>query len=104
MTWVAPCTSACCAYGLTVKVAVLLVMLPEVAVMYVAEEDVRLWLVARPVLDIVATLVFEEAQVTSSVITTVVPSSNVPVATNCWVSPDVIDAVVGVTSIDLRLA
>jgi hypothetical protein len=51
-----------------------------------------------------ATLVFEEVHVTASVITTVLPSSNVPVAINCWVSPEVIDAVVGVTSIDFRLA
>ena len=79
-------------------------ILPEVAVMYVAEEDVRLSPVARPLLDMVATLLFEEVQVTAFVITTVLPSSNVAVATNCWVSPDVIDAVVGVTSIDFRLA
>jgi len=52
----------------------------------------------------VATLVFEDVHVTASVITTVVPSSHVAVATNCCVSPDVIDAVVGVTSIDCRFA
>jgi hypothetical protein len=52
----------------------------------------------------VATLAFEEVHVAASVITTVLPSSKVAVATNCWVSPEVIDAVVGVTSIDFRLA
>ena len=79
-------------------------MLPDVAVMYVSDEDVRLWPVARPTLDMVATLALDEVHVAASVITTVVPSSNVAVATNCWVSPEVIDAVAGVTSIDSRLA
>jgi hypothetical protein len=36
------CAAVRFTYGLTVKTAVLLVMLPEVAVMYVAEEVVRL--------------------------------------------------------------
>jgi hypothetical protein len=91
-------------YGFMVKVALLLVTLPEVAVMDVPEEDARLWPVARPLLDIAATLVFEVAHVTVSVIATALPSSKVAVATNCRVAPEVIDAAVGVTSIDFRLA
>jgi hypothetical protein len=38
----AMCRSARLRYGFTVKVALLLVMLPEVAVMYVSEEGARL--------------------------------------------------------------
>jgi len=52
----------------------------------------------------VATLLFVDFHVTTAVITTALPSSNVAVATNCCVSPEVIEAVVGVTSIDFRLA
>ena len=79
-------------------------MVPEAAVMYVVEEEVILRPVAKPLPDMVATLVFDEIQVAASVITTVLPSSNVAVATNCCVSPEVIDAVEGVTSIDFTLA
>jgi hypothetical protein len=60
--------------------------------------------VATPLLLIVAALVLDEIQVTASVTTSVVPSSSVAVATKSCVSPDVIDAVVGVIAIDLRFA
>ena len=51
-----------------------------------------------------AAAVFDDAQVTPSVITTVLPSSRVPVATNDCVSPEAMDTVDGVTSIDFRFA
>jgi hypothetical protein len=79
-------------------------MLPEVAVIEVVSDALTLCPVAMPLLLMVAALVFDDVHVTPSVMTTLVPSSNVAVATNAWVSPDVIDAFVGVTSIDLRLA
>lgn len=82
----------------------MLLILPDVAMMCVVADDVRLCPVATPLLLMVAALVFEEVHVTPSVITAVLPSSNVAVATNACVSPEVIDALVGVTSIDLRLA
>jgi len=87
-------------YGFTVKSAALLVTLPEEAVMYVDWEAVTLCPVATPVLTIVAALVFEDVQVTESVITTVHPSSKIPVASDVWFSPDVMEAVVGPTAMD----
>lgn len=60
--------------------------------------------VARPVLLIVATLVFEELQLTESVISTLVPSSSVPQAMYCTVSPALVESFVGVMAIDLRFA
>ena len=55
-------------------------------------------------LAIVAAVVFDDVQVTESVITTVLPSSKVPVAVKACVSPVVIDAVEGFTTMDRRLA
>jgi hypothetical protein len=72
--------------------------------MYVDADDVRLSRVATPLLVIVAAPVLEEVQVTPSVITTLLPSSNVAVATKACVSPEAMEAVVGVTSIDFRFA
>ena len=69
-------------YGFTVKSAALLVTVPEDAVMHVAWEAVTLCPVATPVLAIVAALVFDDVQVTESVITTALPSSSVPVTMN----------------------
>lgn len=60
--------------------------------------------VAKPLLSIVATLVLEELQVTASVMSIVVPSSKVPVAVNCWVWLEVIEALLGVTAIERRFA
>jgi len=56
------------------------------------------------VLLIVATLVFEELQFTESVISTWVPSSSVPTALYCWVSPELIEEFVGVISMETRFA
>lgn len=53
---------------------------------------------------IVATLVFEELQFTESVISTWVPSSSVPTALYCWVSPELIEEFVGVISMETRFA
>ena len=44
--------------------------------------------VASPALVMVATPVFEEAQVTEPVRFWVLPSEYVPVAVNCWVAPN----------------
>jgi hypothetical protein len=57
----------------TVSTAVLLVMLPEVAVMFVVSVLLTLRAVARPELSIVAAAVFEDVQVTELVRSTVVP-------------------------------
>jgi len=56
------------------------------------------------VLLIVATLVFEELQFTESVISTWIPSSSVPTALYCWVSPELIEEFVGVISMETRFA
>lgn len=53
--------------------------------------------VASPVLLIVATLVFDELQVTELVRSPVLPSVNVPVAMNCCVVPLGIERLLGVT-------
>ena len=53
---------------------------------------------------IVATLVFEELQFTESVISTWIPSSSVPTALYCWVSPELIEEFVGVISMETRFA
>lgn len=60
--------------------------------------------VAKPELLIVATLVFEELHVTESVMSTWVPSSNVPMALYCKVSLEVMLESVGVIAIELRFA
>ena len=69
---------------------------PEVAVMVGAPAAKA---VARPVLLTVATDVFEEFQVTCVVISRLVPSENVPVAVNCWVTPSGTLGILGVTGI-----
>ena len=57
----------------TVSTAVLLVMLPDWAVMFVVSVLLTLRAVARPELPIVAAAVFEDVQVTELVRSTVVP-------------------------------
>ena len=52
----------------------------------------------------VATLSLDELQVTASVTSTVVPSSKVPMAVNCLVWPELIEALVGLIAIDRKLA
>lgn len=84
-----------------VSTAVLLVILPELAVIFVVPVATA---VARPLLLIVATPVLDEPHVTSSVMLVVVPSFNVPMALNCWVPSERIDALFGVTAIDARFA
>src|SRR5580704_14625666 len=76
-------------------------MLPEFAVILVIPVACA---VARPVLLIVATLVLDEFHVTSPVISVVVPSVNVPIALNCPVPSERIEALFGVTAIDARFA
>ena len=56
--------------------------------------------VARPLLLIVATALFEEPQVTELVKFCVLPSLKVPVAVNCWVVPLAIELFAGVTAIE----
>ncbi len=68
------------AYGLTVKTEMLLVTLPEEAVMFVVAVEDTLAPVAIPVLAIVAELVFEELHVTELVRSTVLPSFSLPSA------------------------
>ena len=86
---------------MTVRIAVLLVMLPEVAMIYVVPDATA---VAKPALLMVATLLFEELQVTESVISTWVPSCSVPKALYCTVSPALVESLVGLMVIELRFA
>ena len=76
-------------------------MLPEVAVMCVVPVP---FAVAKPLLSIVATLVSDDFQVTALVMSTVVPSSSVPIAVNCFVPSEAIEALLGLTAIERRLA
>ena len=76
-------------------------MLPEVATIYVVPDATA---VAKPALLMVATLLFEELQVTESVISTWLPSCSVPNAWYCMVSPALVEALVGVMVIELRFA
>jgi hypothetical protein len=55
---------------------------------------------AKPPDEIVATAVFDDAQVTWLVRSPVVLSANVPVAVNCCVAPIATDGFAGVTPID----
>jgi hypothetical protein len=70
---------------------------PAVAVIVAVETAVP---VAKPVLVRLAVEVFEELQVTAWVRSCVLPSVYVPVATNCWVVPDAIDGLAGVTAME----
>ena len=56
--------------------------MPEDAVMVVLPVATAC---ARPLVEVVATEVFEEVQVTEEVTSLVVPSLKVPIAANCWV-------------------
>ena len=72
---------------------------PDAAVIVVVPALERL---AKPVLFIVATAVFDDVQVTPELISRTVPSLNTPVAVNCsepWLTDT--DTFVGVTSIDV---
>jgi hypothetical protein len=84
----------------TVRV-VLTEIVPEVAVMVVVPA-VRA--VARPFLLTTATVVMDEVQVTSAVISWVVPSEKVPVAVNCWVVPPGTLGLAGVIAMEDRVA
>lgn len=64
----------------------------------------RFLAVARPLTVIEATDCCEELQVTEFVTSCVVPSSNVPVALNCWATPRGMDLFAGVTVIAVRCA
>ena len=59
--------------------------------------------VAKPVVLIEATDVFEETQLTSFVRSRALPSLQVPVALNCCVVFGVTDGAAGVTAIELRI-
>jgi hypothetical protein len=74
---------------------------PEVAVMVT---DPRFLPVASPPTVIEATLVGDALHTTLPVMSCVVLSENVPVAVNCCTVPSGIDAVTGVTLMELRVA
>jgi hypothetical protein len=83
----------------TVRV-VLPEIFPEVAVMVVPVPTATA--VARPLLFTVAIDVLDELQVTCAVISRLVPSENVPVAVNGWVTPTGILGLAGVTAMEDR--
>jgi hypothetical protein len=72
----------------TVSEMALLVTLPDLAVMFVVSVLVTVCAVASPELSIVAAAVFEDAQVTEFVRSTVFPFWRMPVAVNWAVCPD----------------
>jgi hypothetical protein len=77
-------------------------IVPEVAVMVVVPAAMA---VPRPLLLLtVNTIVIAELQMTSVVISRVVPSAYVPVAVNCWVVPRGMLRLAGVTAMDDRAA
>ena len=75
-------------------------ILPEVAVMVVPVPTATA--VARPLLFTVAIDVLDELQATCAVISRLVPSENVPVAVNGWVTPTGILGLAGVTTMEDR--
>ena len=81
--------------------AVLPEILPEVAVMVAVPAETH---VARPLLLIVATDVFDEVQVTCMLTSWLVPSEYLPVAINCWVVPAGMLGAAGVTVMEDRVA
>jgi hypothetical protein len=76
-------------------------LLPEVAVMLAVPAATA---VAKPALLTVATNVFDELQMTCVVISWLVKSEYVPVAVNCWGTPTGMFGVVGVTTMEDRVA
>jgi hypothetical protein len=76
-------------------------ILPKVAVM-VAEPAATA--VARPLVLTVATDALDEVQVTCVLMSRLVPSEYVPVATNCWVPPAGTLGLSGVTDIEDKVA
>jgi hypothetical protein len=93
--------------GVTVK-GVLPEIVPDVVVMVAVMVAVpAATVVARPVLLIVATDVFDEVQVTCAVISWLVPlipSKYAPEAANCWVSPTGALGFTGVTDMEDKVA
>ena len=84
----------------TVRV-VLPEIVPEVAVMVAAPAATA---VARPLLLMVATDVFDELQVTWVAILKLVPSVYVPAVVNCWMTPAGMLALAGVRDMEDRAA
>jgi hypothetical protein len=84
----------------TVRV-VLPEIVPKVAVMAAVPAETA---VARPLLLMVATDVLEEFQLTCVVISWVVPSENVPLAVNCWVTPPGMVGSAGVTAMEDKVS
>ena len=85
----------------TVRVVLPEIAAVEVAVMVAVPATTA---VARPLLSIVATDVFEEFQVTCVVISWVDPSEKVPAAANCWVNSMGTLGLAGVTAMEERVA
>jgi hypothetical protein len=88
------------AAGVTVRDA--LPLTPDDAALMFAEPTATL--VAMPVLEMVATLVFDEVQVAELVKFLVLPSLYLPVAVNCWPAPAATEGVPGVTWMDCKTA
>ena len=76
-------------------------IVPEVAVMVAVPATAA---VAKPLLLTVATDVLDEVQMTSVVISWVVPSEYKPEAANCWVTPPGMLGLAGVTDMEDRVA
>ena len=87
----------------TVRVATLLVMLPDLAVMSVVESEViDDEPTARPYPSMLATEVLDELHVTAFVRSTVFPVCKRPVAVNCCDCPGKIVGLVGVMEMETR--
>ena len=74
---------------------------PTVALMVV---DPAVRAVARPEFEMLILILSEEVQVAEFVMSCVELSEYVPVAANCWLAPDAIVGLSGVTDIDVRVA
>jgi hypothetical protein len=86
--------------AVTVSVSAGLAMLPSVATILLAPAATP---VAKPLPEMVATVPFEEVQVTLFVRFCVLALLYVPVAMNCCVAPLVIDGFTGVTAIEFSV-
>ena len=78
-----------------VTLRVVLPLMPEYEAVMVVEPAV--FVVAMPVFETVAALVFDELQVADLVRSLLLPSLYLPVAVNCWPSPAATEGVPGVT-------
>ncbi len=88
----------------TVRV-VLPEIVPNIALIVVVPATMEVARPLEPAVSLMLALaVSKELHVTDAVRSFLVPSEYIPVALNCWVVPIAMDGLVGVTSMDARVA